>query len=221
MKYLDSISVNPTQAVKLIVATHWHDDHIRGMNELVEVCYNSSFCCATALCTQEFLAAIDALQGRHLSVNGSGVREIHRVFTQLQSRDSQTIKTTFTLANRLIYRQNNCEIWSLSPDDTAFKNFLQSVGALFPGESKVKNRIPSIFPNDAAVALWIEVDDVVVLLGSDLEKHGWIRILQNQARPSGKASIFKVPHHGSKSAHVPYVWEQMIGHRKELTYSGF
>ena len=207
LKYLDSISVNPTQAVKLIVATHWHDDHIRGMNELVEICCNSSFCCATALCNQEFLAAIAALEGRHFSFNGSGVREIYRVITQLESRVS---RPTFAIVNRRIYNQNNCEIWSLSPDDSAIRNFLKSAGNLFPREGKVKNRIQSISPNDAAVALWVEVDDVGVLLGSDLEKHGWIRILQNQARPSGKASIFKVPHHGSKNAHVPNVWKQMI-----------
>ena len=99
LKYLDSINVDPAQAVKQIVATHWHDDHIRGMNELVEVCCNASFCCALALCKQEFLAAIDALEGRHLSVNGSGVREIHRIFTQLESKsitaDFRACKSTY------------------------------------------------------------------------------------------------------------------------------
>ncbi len=169
LKYLDSINVDPAQAVKQIVATHWHDDHIRGMNELVEVCCNASFCCALALCKQEFLAAIDALEGRHLSVNGSRVQELHRIFTQLESRASQP---TFALANRRIFIKNKCEIWSLSPDDSAIRKFLQSVGTLFPGVGQVKNRIPSIYPNEAAVALWVEVDDVGILLGSDLEKKG-------------------------------------------------
>ena len=65
-------------------------------------------------------------------------------------------------------------------------------------------------PNQVAVALWIEVGDVAVLLGSDLEKQGWIEILESKARPAGKASAFKVPHHGSKSAHAQGVWSRML-----------
>jgi len=207
LKYLDSISVNPYNAVKLIVATHWHDDHIRGMTELVEVCSSARFCCAATLCTQEFLAAIDALERRHLSISGSGVREIHYVFSQLETRASQPM---FALANRLIHNQDNCEIWSLSPDDVAYQSFLMSLGNLFPGEGKGKNRIQAVSPNDNAVVLMVKADDIVLLLGSDLEKHGWVRILASQERPTGKASVFKLPHHGSKNAHVPNVWEKLL-----------
>ena len=64
LEYLESIGVNPAQGVELIVATHWHDDHIRGMAKLVEVCSKANFCCANALRTEEFLAAIDALEGQ-------------------------------------------------------------------------------------------------------------------------------------------------------------
>ena len=207
LKYLDSISVNPSNSVELIVATHWHDDHIRGMTELIKVCKNASFCCSSALCTKEFLAFIDALEGRHLSVNGSGVREIYSVLNQLSSKAS---KPTFTLANRRIYNHNKCEIWSLSPNDSAVHNFWKSISAMFLNEGQVKNRIQSISPNDTAVVLWVETGDIRVLLGSDLEKHGWTGILQSSAKPSGKASIFKVPHHGSENAHEPDVWKQML-----------
>jgi len=207
LEYLDSICVNPSEAVKLIIATHWHDDHIRGMTNLVEVCNNASFCCAATLCAQEFLSAIDALESRHLSVSGSGVREIHKVFTQLASRESIP---KFALANRRIYSQDNCKILALTPDDIAYQNFLRSIGHMFPDEGKGKNRIRPISPNDTAVVIWIEVDNIVVLLGSDLETHGWIRILASQERPTGKASVFKVPHHGSKNAHVSDVWKKLL-----------
>ena len=49
LEYLESIGVNPAQGVDLIVATHWHDDHIRGMAKLVEVCSKANFCCTNAL----------------------------------------------------------------------------------------------------------------------------------------------------------------------------
>lgn len=65
-------------------------------------------------------------------------------------------------------------------------------------------------PNKTAVALWFEFGKIVVLLGADLEKHSWIDILESPGRPAGKASAFKVPHHGAKSAHEPTIWEKML-----------
>ena len=32
LDYLEQLQVNITEAVKLIVVTHWHDDHIRGIS---------------------------------------------------------------------------------------------------------------------------------------------------------------------------------------------
>lgn len=207
LSYFESIGVDPAQAVSLIVATHWHDDHIRGMAQLVETCSQAAFCCAAALCQQEFLSAIGALEHRHLSVAGSGARELHRVFSQLGQAKS---KPTHAIADRRIFAHGHCEVWSLSPGDAAFQNFLKSVGGLVPEVGRDKTRIPDQSPNDVAVVLWMAVGDIAVLLGSDLERRGWIEILQSAERPVGKASAFKVPHHGSENADLPEVWERML-----------
>ncbi len=207
LRYLEDISIDPTEAVKLIVATHWHDDHIRGIARLVEVCNKATFCCSIVFRDKEFLTLIGALEYRHMSTAGSGLREIYNVFSQFSQAKS---KPTLALADRLIYSQGGCEIWSLSPNDANFFDFLKNVHELLPKEGESKRRIPSISPNDVAVALWIRVGDVTVLLGSDLEKRGWVEILQNPIQPPGKASVFKVPHHGSENAHEPDVWKRML-----------
>ena len=207
LQYLESIGLNPSRDVALIVATHWHDDHIRGMSKLVATCENAVFCCASALCQQEFVAAVDALESRHLTVAGSGVREIHRVISRLSQAAA---RPTMAIANRRIFASGTCEIWSLSPDDAAFQDFLRSIGSLMPTGGQAKNRIPAVSPNELAVALWVRVGDVNVLLGSDLDKPGWMSILQSVARPTGRASVFKVPHHGSENAHEQDVWHKML-----------
>lgn len=207
LEYLDQIGVNPADAVDLIVASHWHDDHIHGMTRLVEVCSKATFCCASVLCQKEFLAVVGALEDRHLSASGSGLREIYGVFSQLSQVKMQP---ALAIANRLIYRRNTCEIWSLSPNDANFLSFLRGVGKLLPKVGESKRRISSISPNDIAVTLWIKVGDVTVLLGSDLEKRGWVEIVQSTARPEDKASAFKIPHHGSENAHEPDVWKWML-----------
>ena len=207
LRYLEDLGLDPAEAVVLIVATHWHDDHIRGMAKLVEACNRAAFCCAGALRGEEFLSIVGALEGRPFSGAGSGVREIHGVFARLAEAAS---KPTFALANRRIFSRNGCEIWSLSPDDAAFRRFLKSVGGLLPDVGQTKTRVPSLAPNEAAVALWIGIGDVSVLLGSDLEKPGWAGILESRERPAGTASAFKVPHHGSATADEQGGWERML-----------
>ena len=207
LQYLKSIGVDPAETVALIVATHWHDDHIRGIAKLVEVCKQAAFCCSSVLLRKEFLTVVGALENRPLTVLGSGLKEMHSVISQLTQAASIP---TLAAANRRIFVQGACEIWSLSPNDSNFLNFLRTIGGLLPQEGESKTKIPSLSPNKVSVALWVRVEDIAVVLGSDLEKRGWIEILQNSARPKGKSSVFKVPHHGSKSAHEPEVWEHML-----------
>ena len=204
--YLRSMGVDPAGVV-LIVATHWHDDHIRGMARMVGACANAAFCCSSALCREEFLAAVRALEGRHVAAFGSGVQEIHGTFSRL--REAGAVPT-WAVANRRIFATGACQVWSLAPADDAFVGFLRELGRLTPAAGQVETRIRSLSPNGVAVVLWITVGDTVVLLGSDLERYGWSAIVHDAARPGGRASVFKVPHHGSENADEPVVWERML-----------
>ena len=207
LRYLESLGLDPARAVVLIVATHWHDDHIRGMARMVEACDGADFCCAAVLGRQEFLSAVGALEARPFSDTGSGVREIHSVFSRRGDAASRQI---FALANQRILKRGECEVWSLSPDSAVFEDFLRSIGRWVPVERQTKTRFPDPSPNEAAVALWVGIGDAALLLGADLERRGWTGILQSGARPSGAASVFKIPHHGSGNAHEPGVWTHML-----------
>ena len=143
LRYLESIGVNPSEAVVLLVATHWRDDHIRGMEKVVETCRKASFCCSAALLKREFLTVVDAWGRRSLAQAGSGVREIFGVFTHHVAKETKPI---FALANRRIYLSEQCEIWALSPSDTLFKKFLVSIGGLLTAEGQTKTRIPDPDP---------------------------------------------------------------------------
>ena len=207
MEYLPAIGVEPRYAVSLIVATHWHDDHIRGMAKLVDACRDAEFCCAAALRREEFLAAMHALNRRGPFAGSSGVREMHTVFAGLAERGRQPI---FAIADRRFFANGACEIWSLSPHDDEFVRFLNSIGTLFPREGQTKTRVRDVSPNHVAVVLWMQVHDVVVLLGADLESRGWVKIIESQGRPQQRGTAFKVPHHGAASAYEPRVWREML-----------
>ncbi len=207
LEYLEKLGTNPSDNVRLIVATHWHDDHIKGIAELVRVCDKAVFCCAAALREEEFLSLVAALEKRPATPAGSGLRELYNAFTTL-SRRSATC--SYAIANRLIFNQNACRIWSLSPSDATYNTFIQRLNLIVPTTTEAKRRIPSLTPNDASVVLLIELDGASILLGADLERRGWVEILKDYNQPTCKPSVFKVPHHGSVDAHVDQVWEDIL-----------
>lgn len=207
LQYLDELGANPADAVKLIVASHWHDDHIRGMARLVDVCTSAQLCCAGALGSREFLSAAGGLAGRDFSEVGYGVREIHSVFSCLNGKRSSPI---WAAPDRRVLRNGSSEVWSLSPGDDLFELFIRSVEGWVPSEGKTAKRNPSPSPNRLSVALWVKCGDATMLLGGDLERAGWMTVLGDRTRPTGRASVFKVPHHGSRNADAPEVWEQML-----------
>ena len=204
LQYLGKLGLDPAQSIRFIVATHWHDDHMRGIGELVSQCPEADFCCANALGSKEFMSAVAAYGKTCLPDRGLG--ELYRVLTHLDSRDSQPVWAT---ASRRVHRSINCEIWSLSPDDRAFTSFLKSIAP--SSENRTKRGVHLLSPNSLSVALFVRFSGgASCLLGADLERRGWSAILRDERRPQCKSSVFKVPHHGSANAHLQGVWDELL-----------
>jgi len=107
------------------------------------------------------------------------------------------------------------EVWALSPSQ--YENYLgkRVIGRLIPVEGVPQTRVSAPRPNHTAIALQITVDNEGILLGSDLEEHddprrGWSAIVADKAREEAVSDIFKVPHHGSITAHHDAVWAEML-----------
>jgi len=60
LAYLERVGVDPAESVKLIIASHWHDDHIRGLSSVLRSCVAAKFCASSALSKKEFLAVLKA-----------------------------------------------------------------------------------------------------------------------------------------------------------------
>lgn len=207
LKYLDRIGVDPGSAVRMIVATHWHDDHTRGMSRIVEECTSARFCCALTLRNRELLAVVEGLAGKTGFRMSNGAREIRAVFSRLAERKNQPV---WAIAGRPVFRSTGCAVRSLSPGDETVERFLQSIGSLISTQEMSPRRVLPPSPNELSVVLWVEFSGAIVLLGADLEKSGWTAILGERTGSEGGASVFKVPHHGSVTADAPRVWRQML-----------
>lgn len=219
--YLASIKVDPSR-VLLVVATHWHDDHVRGMAKQLAVFSSAKFCASSALTTKEFYATVIAYEERHNITVGSGASEITKALNILKERAGFSSPMRAS-PNRPILALKACEtahglpvtVRSLSPSDKQFDLFLMQMTQLLPTAFETRTRIPDEDPNHISIALHIEVGDQAILLGADLEESGdpelgWSAIVNSQERPQVSSRIFKIPHHGSKNGHCGPVWMEML-----------
>lgn len=220
LEYFRRIGVDPAKAVDLIVASHWHDDHIRDLGVIVEACTSARFCCSSALTKEEFVGLVAKYEDNTVVPGGSGVRELYKIFSLLASKSATA--TMATADKRILMLDQgrlshglSCEVWSLSPSDQEINDFFVEVSSLMPNVRETKYRIPQTNKNDLSVVLWVSVGDDMILLGGDLEEHGnqnigWSAIVASVGRPHGFANVFKVPHHGSATGHCEDVWRLMV-----------
>jgi hypothetical protein len=223
LRYLEELGVDSPAAVKLIVATHWHDDHIQGMSRLVAECVSAQFCCSLALRNNEFLVLVGKV-GAHQSLRSPGVREFFHILERLKVRaiGSPIVPPiTWSLSDKLLWRRveaNRCPqatVTALSPSDASVTMALNHIGDLIPRTGTRRKPIAARRPNHTAVVIQVEVGEQSILLGADLEetghpRTGWEVIVDSTTRPQVPSSVFKVPHHGSKNADQPRVWSEML-----------
>lgn len=218
MDYLERIGVDISSAVKLVVITHWHSDHIAGIQKIVANCPEAKICVPASFTREDFIKFLGAYNDPTQSVHGNGVDEIVGVFSLLNDRPrALAIADKRILLDCMQINQKDitCEIWALSPSDLAVTEALAQLGALMPKESETKRRATPTGKNDHSIVLHISVGEISILLGADLEEtahpdSGWTAIVNSTSRPTTKASVFKVPHHGSQNGHSDEVWNTLL-----------
>src|SRR5229473_2853383 len=86
LPYLEGMNVDPARHVKGILATHWHDDHIGGMSQLLSACGEAQFTCAPALTKKEFVDVATLYNKNRIALGSTGLTEIQQVLRLLRQR---------------------------------------------------------------------------------------------------------------------------------------
>ncbi|MCK5615459.1 MBL fold metallo-hydrolase [Candidatus Pacearchaeota archaeon] len=210
LEYLEKLNVNINEAVKLIVATHWHDDHVGGLSEIVDVCKNASFVTPGAISSKEFLnflyADIDLKEKRY------GNKELGVILEEYNQRNKTVVLAT---ENKRILNRPFYEVYSLAPSDYSTLNAIKEIATLLPEEHKPRKAIPNPKVNNSSIVLLIIVNGEGILLGGDIEetnnlRQGWLRIINSCEKPQSKSFLFKISHHGSKNSHHDGIWINLL-----------
>jgi hypothetical protein len=221
LDYFDAMGVDISEKLRLVIGTHAHDDHIAGLADLFSRAPDAQFVTSAAATTDEFFAVVEADADIERQIRQSVRAEYRQIFERVQVRGHfadgrQPLLNA--LQQRLLWSRQAREgmpgasVIALSPSDTAIQ---RSKRYLAEGSAKVgeRKRLAAADPNEFAVALWVQFGDVTALLGADLiigpEGCGWKAVLGSHG-PSTRASIYKVPHHGSPNADHEAVWSDLL-----------
>ncbi|MBL8783334.1 MAG: MBL fold metallo-hydrolase [Deltaproteobacteria bacterium] len=216
--YLESRGVDVRTAVKRIIVSHWHDDHVRGLAGLVARAQDAVVCVSAAFRSSEFMDAFVRADEAGARGEATRVNELGRVFDIVAERQTGPRKSrgpSAVLAQRCLYRRPQdearpaVELTALSPSDGTFSVAARELGRIVQGR-----RPASFAPNDTAVVLHLKVGAYAALLGSDLEvgtdeRRGWLGVLALDP-PVEAAAIYKVAHHGSSTGEHARIWSDLL-----------
>lgn len=219
-RYLRALGVDIATQVDMVVATHWHSDHVRGIGRVVSQASSATFCCAAALVDGQFLLYIEQLSTGSVATDGAKVSDFLSAIRTVVERGE---RVKFALGNRHLRSWGaDVHLRSLSPSDAELNIFLQNIATRLPQHGQPKRSAPRQDQNLSAIVLHLQAPSFGVLLGADMEVHhdpgrGWNAILseaQNAALP--KSAFWKVPHHGSINGHHDDTVTHML-HPKPLS----
>jgi beta-lactamase superfamily II metal-dependent hydrolase len=229
LEYLRALGVDISSKVHLVVATHAHDDHFSGIATIFEECRSATFVCPAALSIPEFVALTDVEEREYAGLPVRAYAEYRKVFQIVEERGSGSFDPVdFAMAKMELLTLGsssaNSRVVALSPSSKAYKQAQRAIRKAYAECSAAPNYFNPVDPNQLALALWVEAADKRLLLGADLLKgprgSGWDAIVAF-FHPDIRASLFKVPHHGSSTAYWGGVWSQLVAHRPTVVMTPF
>lgn len=209
LEYLKQLQVPLDSAVRVVLATHWHNDHIRGLAQIVEQAASAQFYCSQALGSKELSTLTEIWD--ETDHKASPAFEFLKIQQTLEAAGRSM---DFASAHKTLWNRNGAEVIALSPSGDSIHRAYQSIASLVNEVAQTRGRSWAPSPNYNSVALWLRVGSVDVLLGADLEEtspcRGWSVLLDSPVPVPGKASAYKISHHGSHTGDHPAVWSQLL-----------
>lgn len=196
--------------IKCIVVTHWHQDHISGISELVKSSKNATIALSPIIANEQFLNCIADIREKKKSK--TSVDDFYEIIDMITTGEREYVAAM----NKIVI----CEENSSNSDHNIIKALAPQQNELIINiknlNSKIlDNRITYDVPdnNELSVVLLFKYDNHRILLGGDMENNsgnafGWDGIVKNYKEP--KSDIYKVAHHGSKTGDHDKIWTDLL-----------
>jgi len=218
--YLEHLGIK-ADALKAVVISHYDDDHIRGLAELVKSAADAKVITSTAFTSSDFTRLVANVVEDKTRRGRTGADEANEVLNHLLDTGRGL---TWALSQRSINLEafqnlshgQTVRFSTLTPSDAEVTNFMSWAASVMPKAGAARRRLPKRERNDVSFVLLVEIGPVNILLGADLEEEdraetGWTAVLASRAgQPWPRSSLYKVAHHGSETGHHDHVWQEML-----------
>jgi len=216
LEYLNQIGADLTKVI-LILCTHWHNDHINGLAEILSNCPNAEFCFSAVNDLKKFLLLCQLDHTKASKGSISSTAEFGKCMETINKRGSQFVKAQSNLILQNIKENgSNFELFSLSPSPKSVNDFNGEISQLITEFGLRSTAIVNNSPNDKSVALLLKFGENRVLLGADLEigksnDEGWRHIVKHsKVIDKNKADLYKIPHHGSENGYLSEIFDVLV-----------
>ncbi len=210
LSYLDAIGV-PPDSVRTVIASHWHDDHVRGISSIADTCHQAEFFLSGVLNTKEAAAFLSAYNGHSSAGLARGARELYSVMSR-RNFVIPALHRTIVFERRL--NGHSVLATALSPLPAAYAQSVANMARYIPREDDPITDAPELHPNIEAVTIHIDLGTDALLLGADLEDHqhfGWSALVATAwSRQRRQATAYKVAHHGSHTGDCDGIWSHFF-----------
>jgi hypothetical protein len=207
LDYMNAIGLSSV-AIKQVVLTHWHQDHITGIAEVLRnASPNAKLVVSPIIQKEKFLKYMTI--GINEKVESTA--EFGKVIDFMKNNKGRIIVPG---PNRLVfpYKESGVEIYALSPNDSDLIEYIDAI--MMPDEQR---KTSYSFPesNSLSIVMLIKFGSDGILLGGDLENtrnsnSGWKGLVSNYYHTDNKPSLIKIPHHGSSGAHNDDLWNSIL-----------
>lgn len=229
LQYLLEVFSPDLPPLAFVVLTHPHEDHYLGLEEIIRE-YSGGverICIYDGVGTKEFKAY---LASRYVATSDKPkFSKLYDTIVNAQRKRGVHLKNL--VENTTIIEKRNEEISgkkidikiiSLSPSSESLRRYSDSFLKLIPTkEGETLKLYDDSLQNLVSSALLIQVGDVQIILGSDVEKGskgltGWEGIITNKDRPDLWANYVKISHHGGESGYSQNAWDLHSKHCKPM-----
>lgn len=209
LDYLASIEV-PFENVKVIVLTHYHRDHSKGIVEIAAACPNAEVWIPSVFDGASFLVLLKKLV-RIKNTKFNPLLDLNELF---EKDDKGEIELKRCKQDLVLYSStigsNSIEVIGLSPNDKTIRHFEKEIKKVIDEGNEISKMVDTKDPNYQSIALLVKTRGFNILLTGDLEDHdaniGLQSILNSKLLGNEKSKVFKVPHHGSENGYNKKVW---------------
>lgn len=220
LEYLYRIGRDPAAAVDYVVATHWHDDHVHGLNAVVRACAKAAVWLTNAINVQD----LNTLFQLPEDDRREGTRELGAVLETL--RGTGTIKKPdrrYLLAlerTPLVHPARHPKGWDgaitcLAPSSQDLPYALRGVRNLTGSGQNQAGAVTAPNKNHASVVLHVRLGQQALLLAGDRVKtsdtgRGWHVVVSNHRDLQlSRVNVVKVAHHGDPNGNDDRIWTEL------------